>query len=273
MPAASQVRPRIERTRAARRAGDGGHRAGSAQHADSGAQVLRLEIAVEQVGQQDHLARRGRLGSGSSQSWKASARKRQQAGGGKAEQPFAQPARAGQPMRAHWPVLAGWRRRAPSAADAAISRSQRHAVRLLRVDACQHLDLHPRHVDAGRAFAPAGLAGDTERHRLAHLVRRPCAFRARDWPEQGQAQRVVPARASGAVRRRVARKEGHITLARQASGRCRCCCTSPPPQQNPPRVVGPVEGRGAGHRRPISPAGSGTANGHPSAARRTIGGG
>ena len=33
-----------------------------------------------------------------------------------------------------------------------------------------HLDLHPRHVDAGRAFAPAGLAGDAELQRLRHLV-------------------------------------------------------------------------------------------------------
>ena len=36
--------------------------------------------------------------------------------------------------------------------------------------AAQHLDLHPRHVDAGRAFAPACLAGDAELHRLRHLV-------------------------------------------------------------------------------------------------------
>ena len=33
-----------------------------------------------------------------------------------------------------------------------------------------HLDLHARHVDAGRAFAPAGLAGDAELQRLRHLV-------------------------------------------------------------------------------------------------------
>ena len=35
----------------------------------------------------------------------------------------------------------------------------------------QHLDLHPRHIDARRAFAPAGLAGDAERHRLGERVR------------------------------------------------------------------------------------------------------
>ena len=34
----------------------------------------------------------------------------------------------------------------------------------------QHLDLHLRHVDAGRAFAPAALAGDAQLHRLQHLV-------------------------------------------------------------------------------------------------------
>ncbi len=35
----------------------------------------------------------------------------------------------------------------------------------------QHLDLHARHVDAGRAFAAAGLARDAELQRLGHLVR------------------------------------------------------------------------------------------------------
>src|SRR5262249_40681838 len=34
-----------------------------------------------------------------------------------------------------------------------------------------HLDLHARHVHAGRAFAPARLAGDAELHGLRHLVR------------------------------------------------------------------------------------------------------
>src|SRR5262249_44355771 len=33
-----------------------------------------------------------------------------------------------------------------------------------------HLDLHARHIDAGRALAPAGLAGDAELERLLHLV-------------------------------------------------------------------------------------------------------
>jgi len=34
----------------------------------------------------------------------------------------------------------------------------------------QHFDLHARHVDAGRAFAPAGLTGDAQLERLGHLV-------------------------------------------------------------------------------------------------------
>src|SRR3546814_2720904 len=34
----------------------------------------------------------------------------------------------------------------------------------------QHLDLHLRHVDAGRALALAALAGDAERQRLHHLI-------------------------------------------------------------------------------------------------------
>src|SRR5206468_11110148 len=35
----------------------------------------------------------------------------------------------------------------------------------------QKLDLHARHVDAGRAFALAALARDAQRHRLAHVFR------------------------------------------------------------------------------------------------------
>src|SRR3954471_17042634 len=35
----------------------------------------------------------------------------------------------------------------------------------------QELDLHLGHVDAGRAFAPAALAGDAEIERLLHLAR------------------------------------------------------------------------------------------------------
>ncbi len=56
-----------------------------------------------------------------------------------------------------------------------------------------HLDLHARHVDAGRAFAPAGLAGDAELQRLRHLVggERVGAELAGD----GEAQRIgAPAR-------------------------------------------------------------------------------
>ena len=68
-----------------------------------------------------------------------------------------------------------------------------------------HLDLHARHVDAGRAFAAAGLARDAERHRLGHLVRsqRVRAELSRDREPQriGAAARDVALVAGDAVAR------------------------------------------------------------------------
>ena len=52
----------------------------------------------------------------------------------------------------------------------------------------QELDLHPRHVDAGRAFAPAALARDAQIHRLAHVFRDERI--GSELARQGQAQRV-----------------------------------------------------------------------------------
>src|SRR6266849_3948964 len=51
-------------------------------------------------------------------------------------------------------------------ADEAVAQGKAELRRPRRL----HLDLHARHVDAGRAFAPAGLAGDAERKRLRHRV-------------------------------------------------------------------------------------------------------
>ncbi len=69
----------------------------------------------------------------------------------------------------------------------------------------QELDLHRRHVDAGRAFALAALAGDAQRQRVVELARRE---RARpELARQREAQRVrstarhVPLVARHAVRR------------------------------------------------------------------------
>ena len=69
-------------------------------------------------------------------------------------------------------LTSGAKRRgeAHSAANSrpAVSAANSRAFRTRR----QHLDLHARHVDAGRAFAPAGLAGDAKLHRLRHRRRR-----------------------------------------------------------------------------------------------------
>ena len=78
----------------------------------------------------------------------------------------------------------GVRRVARQIGDEPVARGQ--AVPLAVV--VQELDLHLRHVDAGRAFALAALARDAQRHRLAHRVggQRVGAELAR----QRQAQRV-----------------------------------------------------------------------------------
>ncbi len=55
----------------------------------------------------------------------------------------------------------------------------------------QELDLHPRHVDARRAFSLAGLATDAEIHGLLHVSR--CEGLGSELARDGEAQRVRPA--------------------------------------------------------------------------------
>ncbi len=149
--------------------GDHGAVAGGGQHAQGGAQVLRLEIAVERVGQQQHVAlRRGRRG-GFLVAEHVPAPLRQAAFGGEAEPGFRQPAQRRQP------VAQIEQRRQPGG-PGGIARQFGHQP-LARLHAValgaggQHLDLHLRHVHAGRAFAPAGLAGHAQRHRLGQRAR------------------------------------------------------------------------------------------------------
>src|SRR5262249_53963277 len=74
-----------------------------------------------------------------------------------------------------------------------------------------HLDLHARHVDAGRAFAPTSLAGDAKLHGLGHLVRAQRV--ASELAGDGEAQRI------GAPARDVALVAGHaIARAHDAAG-------------------------------------------------------
>src|SRR6516164_3638649 len=81
----------------------------------------------------------------------------------------------------------------------------------LRHARCLHLDLHARHVDAGRAFAPASFAGDAKLHGLDHLVRAQRV--ASELAGDGEAQRI------GAPARDVALVAGHaIARAHDATG-------------------------------------------------------
>ena len=118
------------------------------------------------------------------------------------------------------------------------------AARAARLGGGQHLDLHLGHVDAGRAFAPAALAGDAQLHRLHHHVRGECVR-----PElAGHRSRKVLARPR--VRSRslpVTRKHGHITSG-SACGIRRCCCTSRP---RPGARPGTGLGRPVEHRRDL----------------------
>ena len=79
-----------------------------------------------------------------------------------------------------------------------------------------HLDLHARHVDAGGAFAPAGLAGDAELERLRHLVRgqRVGAELARD----REAQRIGAAAGDVALVAGDAVARAHDAAGERAAG-------------------------------------------------------
>ena len=75
----------------------------------------------------------------------------------------------------------------------------------------QHLDLHLRHVDAGRAFALARLAGNAQRHRIGDRVGRHRI--GAELPGERQAQRVgAPARHVRLVARHAVRRAHHAGI-------------------------------------------------------------
>ncbi len=75
----------------------------------------------------------------------------------------------------------------------------------------QHLDLHLRHVDAGRAFAPARLAGNAQRHRIGDRVGRHRI--GAELAGERQAQRVgAPARHVRLVARHAIRRAHHAGI-------------------------------------------------------------
>src|SRR5262249_35364812 len=79
-----------------------------------------------------------------------------------------------------------------------------------------HLDLHARHVDAGRALAPAGFAGDAEPQCLRHLRRgqRVGAELAGD----GETQRIGAAAGDVALVARDAVARAHHAAGERAAG-------------------------------------------------------
>ena len=78
----------------------------------------------------------------------------------------------------------GERRVARQIADQAVMQRQPAFPESRRL----HFDLHARHVDAGRTFAPAGLAGHAIFQRFRHLVRRQRV--GPELPGEGEPQRV-----------------------------------------------------------------------------------
>ena len=207
--------------------------AGGAQHAQGGAGVLGLEPGGEGVGEEDDLGlavgrafgrrpRRGRRGRGASAgsgrcALKPSRRSLARCQAGDAV------AQVGEEGQARGPG-----RVARQVGDQAVA--GREAVAL--AVAVEELDLHPRHVDAGRAFAAAALAGDAELHGLAHGVggQRVGAELA----GERQAQRVGAA--AGDVLLVAGGAEGGAHDARRRpSGRRRCRCTSRRRRRGRPR--------------------------------------
>ena len=143
--------------------------AGGGEHAERGLDVLRLEIAVEGVGEEDGPARIVGAGKPRRLAPDIAAPARQAPA-------RAQPGICFRPLLEPRLVVAQIGEVGPARGERGIARqiadqpvAQREPV--LGDARRLHLDLHARHVDAGRAFAPAGLAGDAELERLRHLVR------------------------------------------------------------------------------------------------------
>ena len=185
--------PTAQRPRADGRPGDGDPMAGRLEHAPRGMQDLGLEIVGEGVGE-DHHRGVARIDVGGGEE-RVAAPLRQGALLGEAEVGLHEPGEVEQPGQAARP-----RRHGRQVADHPVAQAEAlaHAPRRL------HLDLHARHVDAGRAVALAALAAHAEIHRRGHGVggERVGAELAR----QGEAQRV------GAAARQV------LLVARHAEG-------------------------------------------------------
>src|SRR6266508_2798644 len=164
--------------------------AGGGEHAQRRLDILRLEVAVERISEEDD---RSRLCAGNARRlapWIGTPAR--QAPPAAEAQISLRPLPQARRVVAHVGELGPLgreRRVARQVSDQAVVQRKaafRHARRL-------HLDLHARHVDAGRAFAPARLAGDAELQGLRHVIR---GQRVRsELTGDGEAQRVgAPAR-------------------------------------------------------------------------------
>ena len=131
-------------------------------------QDLALEGGIEAVGPQHNFMTVLRAKAQSGMIETVAPPHRQVARGGKAQQLFRQPAQ-------HADLVAQVQQRREFRGQRRITRHARdqpvaQGIAVLLRPRRQHLDLHPRHVHAGGAFALAGLAGDAKLHGLQHGV-------------------------------------------------------------------------------------------------------
>ena len=207
--------PAAERTAAAVRGLRQMHAvAGGGEHAERGLDVLRLEIAVEGVGEEHDRARIVGAGHARRLAPDVAAPARQvpaRAQAGIFFRPLPEPGLVVAQVGEVGPAR-GIRRIAREISDQPVA--QREPV--LGDARGLHLDLHARHVDAGGAFAPAGLAGHAELERLRHLVRgqRVGAELARD----REAQRVGAAAGDVALVAGDAVARAHDAAGERAAG-------------------------------------------------------
>ena len=142
------------------------------QNSERRVDVLRLEIAVERVGEQARPPARPAAPTEALALRPGALRQR-----GRLRRALNPRIASPTSARSRGDVVAQIGKRRPARGKRRVAREiadepvvQREAV--LRRARGLHLDLHARHVDAGRAFAPARLARDAKLERLRHLVRR-----------------------------------------------------------------------------------------------------
>ena len=201
------------------------------EHAQRGDRVLRLEVVVERVGEQDDVAvlrRTYLIASGGRLQERAGLPLRQAALRREADQLLAE-------RREDRYAVAQVDERRQTRGDRRIAREEGdepvlQSPAVAAVVVMEKLDLHPRHVDAGRAFALAALAADAEIERLVERVGGE-SIRSK-LPGDREPQRIRAA--AGEMLLVAGRTERRDTSSRRRTcGSGRCCCTSRPPPRTP----------------------------------------